>query len=62
MTDWGSNVQPKNFGRTGEPRPDWECICGHTNKGSRIYKKANREVCQTCGVERELVEEAQRRE
>ena len=55
---FGSNTQPKNFGKGGELPKDWECICGNTNKGNVRYTRAGREFCQFCGIDRELSEMA----
>jgi len=51
---WGSNVMPRNFGRTGNAPADWECICGHLNKGTVRRKVGGRVVCWMCGIEQEL--------
>jgi hypothetical protein len=50
---FGSNVSPKNFGRTGDPPPDWECpFCHHENKGTVRHMRAKRLVCSKCGIEK----------
>jgi len=48
-----SNVTPKKFGKGGNERPDWKCICGHDNR--RYYAQ-----CPWCGVPYELAMEAQK--
>jgi hypothetical protein len=54
---WGSNVMPRNFGRTGEPPKDWYCVCGHLNKGTQRKMKGKRQVCWQCEVDREYGED-----
>lgn len=54
---FGTNVLPRNFGRTGEARRDWTCVCGHVNSGRLRYMVARREVCANCRVEREFCED-----
>ena len=56
---FGTNVAPRNFGRTGERRADWLCVCGHTNPGGIRFIVAKREVCGNCRVEREFSEDRQ---
>ena len=53
---FGSNVQPRNFGRTGEQRRGWDCVCGHFNRPGVRFMVAKREVCENCRVEREYSE------
>lgn len=50
---FGTNVLPRNFGRTGQRRADWTCACGNVNSGGIRMVVAKREVCQLCRVERE---------
>jgi hypothetical protein len=52
---FGSNVMPRNFGRTGKPPEDWTCLCGHVNKGTVRKKVAGLgTVCWMCGISKEL--------
>lgn len=55
---FGSNVNPRNFGKGGSKPKDWDCLCGHTNRGNVRYMKAGREVCQLCGMEKEFALQA----
>jgi len=48
---YGSNVQPRFFGRGSEPNVDWECICGTVNR--KWFKN-----CQMCGITKDLANEA----
>ena len=54
MKQFGSNVQPKNFGKGSSEREAWTCICGSEN--ARFYAK-----CPVCGVSYELSKEADKR-
>jgi hypothetical protein len=57
---FGSNIMPKNFGRTGEKPSDWLCLCGNLNKGTVKRKVAGvGVVCWECGISRQLAEDAQ---
>jgi hypothetical protein len=53
---FGSNVQARNFGRTGDPQADWTCVCGNVNKGRVRYMVAGREICGLCRQERDFVD------
>lgn len=53
---FGSNVTPRNFGKGGDDKRDWTCVCGNVNKAHIRYKVANREVCSACRQEREYVD------
>lgn len=53
---FGSNVTPRNFGRTGQSSADWTCVCGNVNKGWVKYRLAGREVCGLCKQERTFVD------
>jgi len=56
VVGFGSNVTPRNFGRTGSRNSDWNCVCGATNKGWVRIKVAGREICGTCRQERDYVD------
>lgn len=56
VVGFGSNVTPRNFGRSGQKSPDWNCVCGATNKGWIKIRVAGREVCGICRQEREYVD------
>lgn len=56
---FGSNIQPRNFGRGGQTPSDWNCVCGNLNKGRIRYLVAGREVCGSCRQERKYVDKGQ---
>lgn len=60
MKVFGSNVQPRNFGKGGSEPQDWTCLCGYVNKGRRVKKVAGHTVCWMCEVEKDLIDLAQR--
>lgn len=49
---FGSNVNPRKFGKGANSLSDWECVCGHVNKGYIKHIVGGREVCPNCRVER----------
>lgn len=53
---FGSNVDPRNFGKGGSKSTDWVCVCGAVNKGWVKVRVANHEVCGTCRQERDYVD------
>jgi hypothetical protein len=53
---FSSNVTPRNFGRTGLPSADWNCVCGQFNKGRVKYLFGGKEVCSLCKQDREYVD------
>lgn len=58
----GSNVMPPKFGQTGDPHPDWICVCGCVNKGNVRRMIANRVVCWDCGLEQEIAQKVEESE
>lgn len=48
---FGSNVQPRLFGRGASRPSEWTCVCGHTNKRYLVQ-------CEVCMVRRSLALQA----
>jgi hypothetical protein len=48
---WGSNTTPRLFGKGGDQRTAWTCVCGTENK--RYLNQ-----CLSCGIRKELAAEA----
>lgn len=47
---------PSRFGGNWRGDPDWECVCGHVNKGSIKYLVGKRICCMMCGIEKDLAD------
>lgn len=56
---FGSNVNPRNFGKGGAAPQDWTCICGNVNRGDRRLRIGGRIVCWLCRVEKDVAMRAQ---
>lgn len=56
VVGFGSNVDPRNFGKGASKASDWTCVCGAINKGWIKIRRGNREICGNCSQERDYVD------
>jgi hypothetical protein len=48
---WGSNTTPRLFGKGGNERTEWTCVCGTLNRRYLVQ-------CSKCGIRKGLAQEA----